>query len=238
MTIVIDNGEANQSRCRNCGDLFKYRSNKTFCSPKCRKSHHKSQIRETAKGSGRVSSNQMTRDEVRNREEEYALLHVLAEKLYTLAPSERLGYVEDILQIAKVQRGGLLRRVLSNRTFIYPDPDKTRLFYRQSPKSYCTFPQACNRYLLTSPHKCYLRDFLRGVPEPLTGEVLEDDTINIKIDAKGWTEFQSAFNNKRSGGKKNNHKKFVLDTEGQYIHPWYFKCHGFERTKVEVLKVA
>ncbi len=238
MTIVIDNGDAGKGVCLNCGDMFKYRANKTFCSPKCRMSHHKAQIRETSKGSGRVSSNKMTIEEVRNREEEYALLHVLAEKLYTLKPSQRLGYIEDILQIAKVQRGGLLRRVLCNKTFIYPNPNKTRLFYRQSPKSYCTFPQACNRYLMTSPHKCYLEDFLRVVPEPSTGEVLEDETIDIRIGSKGWAESKRGFRKKKAGGKRTKSNKFVVDPTGQYIHPWYFQPDKFKKTKADVLKAA
>ena len=91
---------------------------------------------------------------------------------------------------------------------------------------------------MTSPHKCYLEDFLKGVPEPSTGEVLEDGTIDIRIGAEGWTESKSGFRNKKSGGKRTKSSKFVVDPTGQYIHPWYFQRDKFKQTKVEVLKAA
>lgn len=34
-----------QSLCPNCGNLFPYRSNKTYCSSNCRKAHSKRQSR-------------------------------------------------------------------------------------------------------------------------------------------------------------------------------------------------
>ena len=79
----------------------------------------------------------------------------------------------------------------------------------------------CNHYLLNSPWNCYLSDFLKGkIPEPSTGEVHADGTIDIRIGAEGW-KAPVAGHRKRGGkvGRVKNGPKH--DPDGRYIHPCY-----------------
>ena len=52
---VIEEFEPSQSVCPNCGDLFEYRSNKSFCSTKCRKAHHKVGLRQDQRDLNKIN---------------------------------------------------------------------------------------------------------------------------------------------------------------------------------------
>ena len=218
---VIDSADTfitpSESVCPNCADLFEYRSNKTYCSPKCRKAHNKTLLREGKQG----GINNALHSEIRQNMELLHLNAVLCEKVYTMAPADRYGYVENILQIALANHGGLLRHLLCNKKYQYPDPTNRKLFFRGAPKSYKTFPQMCNHYLLNSPWNCYLSDFLKGkAPPPSTGEVYADGTIDIRIGAEGWKSPVAGHRHK--GGKIKRYVKGpVIDPLGHYENPWY-----------------
>ena len=149
---------------------------------------------------------------------------VLCEKVYTMPPGERMGYVEGVLQVALHSEGGLLRHLLSNKRYQYPRPDEKRLFFRQSPQSYKTFPQICNHYLLNSPWNCYLTDFLKGnVPQPSTGEVLSDGTIDIRVGAQGWKPAVAGYRTKKAKGELTRVQSGpAVDPTGRYVNHWYY----------------
>lgn len=206
--------------CPHCGELFQFRSNKTFCSQKCRKAHHKLVMRAETKS----TKNDMLPSEQRHNLELRHLNLVLSERVYTLPPCKRMGYVEGVLQVARHSEGGLLRALLQNKKYQYPNPTDLTLFFRSTPKAYKTFPQLCNHYLLNSPWNCYLEQFLKWVPDPSTGEVLSDGTIDIRYGAEGWKAPVVGHRKKNSKGELPRvDLKPVIDPTGLYVHPWYLR---------------
>jgi hypothetical protein len=234
MNVIEEFDAPIKSVCPQCGDLFEYRSNKTFCSPKCRKAHSKLVLRE---GQTKTINKTLPSEQRQNLELKHLNL-VLCEKVYTMSPGERVGYVEDVLQMARHSEGGLLRHLLSNKKYQYPNREQTSLFFRRSPQSYKTFPQICNHYLLNSPWGCYLSDFLKGgIPEPSTGEVLADGTIDIRVNAQGWKPAVAGYK-RRNGEVKRVQKGPVVDPTGLYINHWYYDGATHRTGALVALKVG
>lgn len=155
--------------CPECEGTFPYRPNKRFCSERCRKANARKEERR------KKPANAANSPEVKRQQKmDYDLAIRLGEALYDLPPDRRLGFIEEKIQTARRCDHPRLRRILTNPAFIRPDPDKKRLFPRRAPGGYCTFPQAANRYCLTSPWQAGVQEVVRGdVPEPATGIVLE-----------------------------------------------------------------
>ncbi|GLO76575.1 hypothetical protein MACH18_36550 [Phaeobacter italicus] len=100
----------------------------------------------------------------------------LAETLYSLPPSRRLGYMEGLVQMARSGEHPKLRKVLTNPNLVKPNPVEKHLFWRRSP-AYCTIAQAANRYCLSSPWGAPVQEVVRGeTPDPPTGEAVEHST--------------------------------------------------------------
>lgn len=155
--------------CHECKEIFPYRSNKRFCSDNCRKANarKKDRRKNPVNAANRRSAK-------RQQNEDFDLAMRMAETLYTMPPSQRLGYIEDVIQVARQGESARLRRVLTNPAFIWPDPQKLHLFFRRAPGSYCTISQAADRYCRRSPWQAGVKEVVRGdVPEPATGLVLE-----------------------------------------------------------------
>ncbi|MGP6089487.1 hypothetical protein [Antarctobacter jejuensis] len=156
--------------CPMCGKEFPYRSNKRFCSEKCRKRSAQKKSRSANPVNAASSPGQR-----RQQAEDYDLMKRLGERLYTLPPGRRLGFVEEVIQAARRPHGGALRRVLTNPKFIWPDKTILGLFHRKAPAAYMTFPQAAEKYCQMSPWQSGLQAVVRGeAPEPPTGECPED----------------------------------------------------------------
>ena len=212
MSVIELEIEPTQALCPSCGTFFNYRSNKQYCSSKCRKKAN----RQSAKLDEKI-----TKTESRRQYELFNLNDVLSHKLYTMPPIERYGYVDSIIKLAKETDGGLLRALLMNRKFIYPDPDNTKFFYRRLPKAYKSFPQAVNHFTLNSPLGCYSIDYIKGkYVEPPTGEVMADGTTDAPEGALGWRRSMTGY--KKRGVEQKRSTKFVEDKAGMYIHPWYY----------------
>lgn len=155
-----------QSTCAECGTAFPYRSNKRFCSSSCRKAE--SQRRRRKVNPVNAKNGPATR---REQHEVYELAGRLAETLYSMPPAERLGYMEELVQLARSGDCPKLRKILTNPAFIRPNPQDEHLFWRGSP-AYCTIAQAADRYCRNSPWQASVAKVVRGqVPEPPTGEV-------------------------------------------------------------------
>ncbi|SHK68958.1 hypothetical protein SAMN05444000_1721 [Shimia gijangensis] len=161
-----------QSTCPECGTAFPYRSGKRFCSSSCRKAESQKRLRKA--NPVNAQSCPATR---REQHEIYELAARMAETLYTMPPGQRLGYIEEIIQLARSGQCPRIRKILTMPALIRPDPTKKHLFY-QGRKSYCTISQAANRYCRASPWDAGIADVVRGkVPEPPTGEV--DEALDL-----------------------------------------------------------
>lgn len=155
-----------RSKCPECGTAFPYRSNKRFCSPACRKAE--SQKRQRKANPVNAQNSPTTRHE---QHEVYELADRLAETLYTKPPAERLGYIEELVQSARSGKHPRLRKIMTNPTFLYPNPKDKHLFWRGT-SAYCTIAQAADLYCRNSPWQASVTKVVRGqVPEPPTGEV-------------------------------------------------------------------
>lgn len=155
-----------QSTCAECGKAFPYRSNKRFCSPTCRKAQ--SQKRQRKANPVNAQNCRTTR---REQHEVYELADRLAETLYSLPPAERLGYMEELVQLARSGAQPKLRKIMTNPMLIYPDLQDKKLFWRGE-TVYCTIAQAADRYCRQSSWQASVSKVVRGqVPEPPTGEV-------------------------------------------------------------------
>lgn len=161
-----------KSTCPQCGASYPFRSNKWFCSPTCRKLHSQQKARN--KQPANASNSPSIR---REQEELFDLALRMAERLYTLLPSERLGYVRDIVYDARNGRCPKVRKILTFPDLLYPDSDRKSLFWRGSPASYYTISQAADRYCWTF-WGAGVADVVRGlVPEPPTGEVFDEEQM-------------------------------------------------------------
>ncbi|UYP68591.1 hypothetical protein OIU14_02315 [Thalassobacter stenotrophicus] len=155
--------------CPYCGDEFLLRSNKKFCSPSCRKL---SAQQEQRKKQPVNAANSPT--ERRKQYEVYELASRMAETLYSMPPAQRLGYIEEIIQLARSGECPRVRQILTMPALIRPNPDKKYLF-RRGCKSYCTISQAADRYCRSSPWNAGVAAVVRGeVPDPPTGEIVEE----------------------------------------------------------------
>ena len=157
------------STCPECGIDFPYRSNKTFCSPRCRKasSQRERRRREPANAANSLSVR-------REQHEVFELASRMAETLYTMPLGQRLGYIEEIVQLARSGDYPRVRQILTMPKLIYPNPQEKHLFLRGD-RSYCTISQAADRYCRSSPWNAGVADVVRGkVPDPPTGEVTEE----------------------------------------------------------------
>ena len=157
----------NQIFCAHCGDSFiRARKDKRFCRDTCRKLSSQRKCRLENPVNARND-----RDARRCQLETFDLAFRMAERLYTMPPSDRLGYLKDIIDIARSGDSARTARVLTMPLLLRPDPTRTGLFWRRSPKAYLTIAQAANRYCLHFWNASVV-DVVRGLaPEPPTGEV-------------------------------------------------------------------
>lgn len=163
-----------QSLCPNCGTLFPYRSNKTYCSARCRDAAKKRKARRNTPVNAGYSYTK-----ARAQHEKFELAGRMAERLYSMPPRDRLGYLESIIHLARDGHSPMVRDILTTPQLVRPNPQNRYLFYRGRPSVYCTIAQAANRYTVWSPWSSTVDRVVKGlVPEPPTGEVFEDGTVD------------------------------------------------------------
>lgn len=158
--------------CPVCLTVFPYRSNKTYCSPKCRKSSSQKERRKS-----RPANAANSRSVQRHQEEVFELAMRMAERLYTMPSGERLGYVKEVIDFARSGLSPITRQVLTMPKLLRPNPEEKHLFWRRCPVSYCTISQAADRYCRLF-WKAGVVDVVRGkAPEPPTGEVVDEPCL-------------------------------------------------------------
>src|SRR6056297_1816334 len=161
-----------ESTCPQCEGSFPFRSNKRFCSPTCRKLHSQQRAR-----SERPANAGNSRTIRRDQEELFDLAMRMAEDLYTRPPGRRLGYLKDAVDLARSGRCSKVRKLLTFPALLRPDPEKKGLFWRRSPAAYRTISQAADRYCRTFWGAGDVAVVRGAVPEPPTGEVVDDHRL-------------------------------------------------------------
>lgn len=166
------------SACPNCSASFPYRSNRRFCSARCRKDHSQKQIRSTSPMNAHNSPTVR-----RDQHELFDLAMRMAERLYSLPPFDRLGFLEEIVQQARSGQCPRLRKVLTMPHLLYPDRQRRGLFHRRCPDAYLTIAQVAERY-------CRMM-WGAGVVAVISGETQEPMTGEVDDSAKSATSPQS-----------------------------------------------
>lgn len=159
-------GTENDAVCPTCSQSFtKRRRDQKYCAPKCRKQNY--QQRDRAKNPRNAKNSKETASTNR-RHYERALY--LAEMLYGLPTSERLGFMKELIDAAR-SGDAKMKSIFTDPKLLNASHDEPWLFYRSLPTLFLTISQAANEYC-----KCYWNSsvgpVVRGeVPEPPTGEV-------------------------------------------------------------------
>ncbi len=161
-------GTEQLSVCPACNETFnRKRSNQKFCSPKCRKNNY--QLRDRKEN---PKNAQNSPDVKRTNMQQRERASYLAELFYSKPPSERLGFVKELVDAAR-NGDASLKSILTDPRLLRASPDEKRMFHRKAPQSYRTISQAANAYCKQF-WGASVGPVVRGeVPEPPTGEVME-----------------------------------------------------------------
>ena len=153
--------------CPKCGKTFYGRSNKKFCSSKCRKLSSQQTIRTTTLVNSKNSKCK--------KREQYELFDTalrLAEILYTLPPSERLGFMEHLILMARSGEHPKLKQILKMPTLLKANSENELLFWRHAAANHRTISQAANNYCKRFWKRNVIFVMNNLDYEPNTGEVI------------------------------------------------------------------
>ena len=122
-------------KCPRCQEAVHGRSNKIFCSSNCRKRYNEPTRNSLFSVSKRRENMELFDRAMR-----------LAECFYTTAPQFRLGFIKDIIDIAREGNDNQLRLILTNYCLLHPNPVQSpHLFFRRN-RAYSTIAQVAQRY--------------------------------------------------------------------------------------------
>ena len=119
--------------CPQCHSEMSYRSNKRYCSDKCRQYGNRTK-QNSANSPAVARRNYVLFDTAR----------LMADRLYNLPPSERLGHMKALIDEAR-EGNTQLRELLSNYRLRNPSNNEKWLYARGS-REYMTIAQAANAY--------------------------------------------------------------------------------------------
>ena len=124
-----------QRLCPQCSSAVTGRPNKIFCMPNCRKRH-----------SEPTRNSYISPTKRRENREFFDRALRLGEELYAVPPNQRLGFMKDLIDHARLGEDAQLRDILSNYVLLRPHPYyDTHLFPKHS-RAYCTIAQAASNY--------------------------------------------------------------------------------------------
>ena len=149
------------AECPKClTEFVPVRKGNKFCGGNCRKSF------------SRPTQNSRDSPTKRRRNAEFFdNAQLMGNRLYSLPPQQRLGYIKDLIDGARAGNTQL-RELLSNYKLLHPNPVSERwLFPRLSP-SYRTIAQAAQGYCWMFWGSSVADVVYCRVPEPPTGEVV------------------------------------------------------------------
>lgn len=161
LTKMTATSVATDAACPKCAATFSpRRKDQRYCSKPCAKAA----TRNAARGPRTVDFS----PELRRRSRmHYDKAMRLAEMVYTMPPNKRLGFMADLIRLAR-EGERTLRNILTDPTLLRASPDDEGLFFRRSPASYRTISQTAD---------AYCRKFWgAGVKAVVTGECLEPPT--------------------------------------------------------------
>ena len=145
--------------CLRCGSSFFYRSNKKFCTANCRKRYSEHKANSKCSNKKRTENERLFERAAR-----------LGEEYYKVPPQERLGFIKDIIDLARSGQDQHLRLVLSNLVLLQAN--------RESPRNYFIGNRYHNSNIAKIANQ-YCRHFWNAgikavaygtAPEPDTGE--------------------------------------------------------------------
>lgn len=154
MNIELNASLATCPTCR--GHFLRRRKDKIYCSDGCRKTAFSRRDRAVQPRNSLSSS--AKRREISDL---YDLNARLNEMIYTCKPEDRPALLLKIIEAA-ADGSGRYRQVLTNRTFLYPDINERRIFYRRAPAAYSTPAQLANRFSWSN-WKCSIRTLLSPI---------------------------------------------------------------------------
>lgn len=152
--------------CPACGQDFPFRSNRTFCSPKCRKDSSQKKRRAITPANAANSPSKR-----REQAELFELAMLLAAQVYSINPNLRMEWMRDLVNRGRSGKDPKIRQILTMPRLLTATHHDKHLFYRRCPRNYVTIAQAANRYC-NMMWGAGVVDVVRGVvPELETGEV-------------------------------------------------------------------
>jgi len=94
----------------------------------------------------------------------------MAERLYSLPPCERWGYLKDLIDEAR-SGNTKLREILSNYKLLHPHPQNDKWMFPRKSRAYYTIAQAAERYCWFFWGFGVVKVVYNRVPEPDDGVV-------------------------------------------------------------------
>jgi hypothetical protein len=149
--------EGRLGTCLHCKSTFPQRSNKKYCSPKCRQ--YGNRVKQNSTNSPTTA---------RDVEETLHSARALADLIYDLPTSEQLGFMRELIESAR-DGNTKLRRVLSNQ-YIRHLPKEQDWVRGHGSRDNFTISEMANRYCWRF-WKANVTDVVYGLcEEPETGE--------------------------------------------------------------------
>ena len=149
--------EGRLGTCLHCKSTFPQRSNKKYCSPKCRQ--YGNRVKQNSTNSPTTA---------RDVEETLHSARALADLIYDLPTSEQLGFMRELIETAR-DGNTKLRRVLSNQ-YIRHLPEEQNWVRGHGSRENFTISEMANRYCWRF-WKANVTDVVYGLcEEPETGE--------------------------------------------------------------------
>lgn len=145
--------------CPQCGTEFKYRSNKTYCSTKCR-----------VYGNRAIQNARSSPSKARHNAEFFDTARRMGETFYALPPQHRLGHMQELIREAR-DGNTQLRELLSNWKLRHPHPEHDSWMFPHGRRVYSTIAQEAQSYCLRFWGANVGDVVYDRVPEPPTGEV-------------------------------------------------------------------
>ena len=121
--------------CPQCSSEVTGRPDKTFCTSNCRKRH-----------SEPTRNSRSSPTKRRENREFFDRALRLSEELYSIPPNQRLGFMKDLIDHARLGEDRQIQDILTNYVLLHPNPYQDFHLFPKRSRSYCTIAQAASNY--------------------------------------------------------------------------------------------
>jgi hypothetical protein len=149
-----------QRLCPQCKSPVTGRPNKVFCNSNCRKRYSEPTRNSFSSATKR-----------RENREFFDRAMRLAEELYGIPPNQRLGFMKDLIDYARLGEDRQLQDILSNYVLLHPNPYTDPHLFPKRSRAYCTITQAASNYCKRFWKSDVKLVVYNRVPEPYDGVV-------------------------------------------------------------------